>query len=717
MDFKYFFILLIVSFLLLIPIVTADTITIYPVSDGRLGNRTPGALVADMVKSGGGSPLETATPGNISWIRNATSGRVNALTRYGLIFNTTPVGNAYRNVTITNVSVQLRGTAASSSAGTFNISVTGFLPASNSSLAKTDFNTNLSTRLTYDIVYDSWATSAYNIFYFLPQGISIVDKNGFTDIMIRISNDTDSNLNTGTSVATSSVSFRSSAYTGTGQDPKLVVEYTEGISSPISTFTTNITTGYYPTDILFTSTTTGIPTEWNWSFGDGTWSNSSVIGTSTHTYTTNGTFSPFLITSNSIGTNKSTQNTVINIKSIYSQFVTNTTTLLFNEYIQFTNTSLGQQASVIWDFGDGTTSTVNNPTHSYSSCGNYTVNLTATSTDGVSNRSANTVINVYAGLILNQSIDEMGVIYNMVGLSGDGVSNTHYSTSGYTLGNADIVINASTTSVVANITNTTYVYGLANTTGTYEFFIKFPSTPTGISTDTYFFYINNGGSMPMQIGIGASGTLAIRYNNGGSNQNGIGTKLNTSTWQHLAYVISAANGSGKLYQNGEQVISIMSPNTYTSGGKTGFYAFPNKEYEIDEYRVSNTQRYPGGDAFTPTTTEFNVDANTITLIHFNLSSDGSVCPGGEVNILPIVSFSLDKKQFTFTRPVTCTDASVNATSWLWKFGDGTTSTAQNPVHRYNNTGRYLINLTATNAAGSNVSVNQQAVIIGEEIYM
>ncbi len=49
-----------------------------------------------------------------------------------------------------------------------------------------------------------------------------------------------------------------------------------------------------------------------------------------------------------------------------------------------------------------------------------------------------------------------------------------------------------------------------------------------------------------------------------------------------------------------------------------------------------------------------------------------------------------------------TDASDNyPTSWLWNFGDGSTSTQQNPQHTYTHNGVYYVCLTATNAGGSN----------------
>jgi hypothetical protein len=42
--------------------------------------------------------------------------------------------------------------------------------------------------------------------------------------------------------------------------------------------------------------------------------------------------------------------------------------------------------------------------------------------------------------------------------------------------------------------------------------------------------------------------------------------------------------------------------------------------------------------------------------------------------------------------LTCTDLSVGATSWAWDFGDGNTSTAQNPVHTYAQAGNYTVTL-------------------------
>jgi PKD repeat protein len=76
-------------------------------------------------------------------------------------------------------------------------------------------------------------------------------------------------------------------------------------------------------------------------------------------------------------------------------------------------------------------------------------------------------------------------------------------------------------------------------------------------------------------------------------------------------------------------------------------------------------------------------------------------------------------QFTTAGSVVCSgmftdfdDASLdNPTSWSWNFGDGGTSNVQNPTHIFMNAGTYTVQLTVSNAAGSNttsqtITVNQ-----------
>ncbi|RPH28635.1 MAG: PKD domain-containing protein, partial [Bacteroidales bacterium] len=73
-------------------------------------------------------------------------------------------------------------------------------------------------------------------------------------------------------------------------------------------------------------------------------------------------------------------------------------------------------------------------------------------------------------------------------------------------------------------------------------------------------------------------------------------------------------------------------------------------------------------------------------------------------IKPVANFSASPTSVTAGQSVTFTDLSTNTpTSWSWTFTGGTpsTSTAKNPVIKYNTAGTYNVTLTATNSAGSN----------------
>jgi PKD repeat protein len=63
--------------------------------------------------------------------------------------------------------------------------------------------------------------------------------------------------------------------------------------------------------------------------------------------------------------------------------------------------------------------------------------------------------------------------------------------------------------------------------------------------------------------------------------------------------------------------------------------------------------------------------------------------------------------------VAFTDTSTGApTGWAWDFGDGTTGTAQSPVHTYVAAGTYTVSLRVTNASGSHTATRPGVVTVG-----
>ncbi len=67
---------------------------------------------------------------------------------------------------------------------------------------------------------------------------------------------------------------------------------------------------------------------------------------------------------------------------------------------------------------------------------------------------------------------------------------------------------------------------------------------------------------------------------------------------------------------------------------------------------------------------------------------------------PVAIFVADDTTIIVGNTVEFTDLSIGGVDiWEWDFGDGTTSTEQNPIHQYNNVGRYDVTLTIRNING------------------
>ena len=129
----------------------------------------------------------------------------------------------------------------------------------------------------------------------------------------------------------------------------------------------------------------------------------------------------------------------------------------------FTLNASQAPTSVLWDFGDGTTSTAINPTHQYATAGNYTVTVTVTSSDGTANKnrqitiSANSVI---ANTVSNQSIC--------------GSANQNFDLSQF---NATLIGSQSTSTY-----GVAYFSSMVNATGHSNVLSNIQSLPLGVST-------------------------------------------------------------------------------------------------------------------------------------------------------------------------------------------------------------------------------------------
>lgn len=80
------------------------------------------------------------------------------------------------------------------------------------------------------------------------------------------------------------------------------------------------------------------------------------------------------------------------------------------------------------------------------------------------------------------------------------------------------------------------------------------------------------------------------------------------------------------------------------------------------------------------------------------------------NSLPVANFSKSISGMTVSFTDTSTDADGTISTRLWNFGDGTTSSAINPVKRYTTPGTYTVTLSVTDNLGGKTSTSQTVVI-------
>lgn len=100
-----------------------------------------------------------------------------------------------------------------------------------------------------------------------------------------------------------------------------------------------------------------------------------------------------------------------------------------------------------------------------------------------------------------------------------------------------------------------------------------------------------------------------------------GLTLAIDTWYHLAWVRSS--GVWKVFFNGTDLTTFTNDSGFTNSGRTedmswvalGKFTDSRGSWDgyMDEIRISNSARYTGD--FTPSTTPFTNDANTLMLIH------------------------------------------------------------------------------------------------------
>ena len=396
---------------------------------------------------------------------------------------------------------------------------------------------------------------------------------------------------------------------------------------PVAGFTGAPTSGPAPLTVTFTNTSTGA-TAWSWDFGDG---GMSTLQNPSHTYNAAGTYTVTLTATNSCGPNTMTRSSYISVCALpVTNFTGSPTSGPAPLTVNFTDQTTGSPTAWSWDFGDGGTSTLQNPSHTYTAAGTYTVKLTATNSCG-------SVIGTRPSYISVCALP------------------------------------------VTNFTG-------SPTSGPAPLSVIFTDQTTGSPT-TWSWDFGDGGTSTLQ------------------NPSHIYTSPGTYTVK-----LTATNSCGPNTMTRSSYISVCAlPVTNFTGSPTSGPAPLTVNFSDQTTGSPTAWSWDFGDGGTSTLqnpSHTYTAAGTYTVKLTATNSCGSVIGtrSGYISVcaLPIANFTTDKTSGPAPLAVTFTNTSTGATSYIWDFADGGTSTLQNPSHTYNTAGIYTVTLTAMNSCGLNI---------------
>jgi len=377
---------------------------------------------------------------------------------------------------------------------------------------------------------------------------------------------------------------------------------------------------------------------------------------------------------------------------IAANFSAPTRTGTTNTTFSFSDTSTGLPRTWLWNFGDGTTSTAQNPTHRYTSPGTYTVTLTAT--NAVSNdtetKSAYITVASTGGTTpvtypTNGKLTWKGIEWNVRSYAGNpGGDDNQWLTNGAYIdssGRLHLTITKEGATFYSSelCSPTKYLYGV------FRWRIETPLNDLDPNVCLAgFTYLNDTTEIDIEYSKWQYDTRELWYSNQPTTSPGYQIEqaqpiIGEIDWSPSRIIFSSWYADGTLIAQYQMTTDIPDEDSY----------FLLQCWLVDP--ASGTAS--GG----------NLDF---------VFSDFTINPTSDTVFTPVANFTANITSGTAPLTVQFSDTSTNTpTSWAWNFGDGTSSTSRNPSHQYSTAGSYTVTLTATNAAGSDTETKTAYVTV------
>ena len=398
----------------------------------------------------------------------------------------------------------------------------------------------------------------------------------------------------------------------------------------------------------------------------------------------------------------------------------------------FADVSTDSDGSVVawsWVFGDGGTSSVQNPLHIYATAGTYTVSLTVTDNDSGSNTTAQTVtviapnVDPVAAFSLatadltatftDGSTDSDGTIVAWSWNFGDGGASTARNpahtyavaaTYAVSLTVTDDRGGSNTATQPVTVTAAPNVDPVASfTVATIDLAASFTDGSTdsdGTVVAWLWDYGDGAGSTvanPAHTYAAAAiytVSLTVTDDRGGSN----------TTTQPVTVTAAAPNLDPVASFT---VATTDLAATFTDGSTDSDGTVVAWSWTFGDGGASSAQNpghtYTGAATYTVslTVTDDRGGSSTTTL---------PVSVTAPPNVDPVAAFTSATTGLAASFSDGSTDSDGTVVTWSWAFGDGGTSTVQNPAHSYADAGTYSVSLTVTDDAGGTATATAPVAV-------
>lgn len=477
---------------------------------------------------------------------------------------------------------------------------------------------------------------------------------------------------------------------------------------PTAAFTSDVTSGCEtPFQVQFTNQSAGSgPLDYIWSFGDG---EVSTDENPSHTYANNGVYTVSLTAINADGcSNTVTEADYINLSVTEAGFLPDVFGFCMPLEVNFTDASVSATniVSYEWDFGDGGTSSLSNPTYTYADTGIFDVTLIITNDLGCTDTLIRSnYIFVYTPPVANfynhDTVICPGII-DFIDLSfnatdwywdfGDGETSTEqfptheYQDTGYF--SVTLIALNNGCSDTLEIPNMIYVSPPIASLD-YSFDCSIPNQFI-FSNESFGFtdwnWILPDGTTstqdPLTLTFPSPGEYIVTIATSNDTSGCVDLDIDTVNVTQIMADFTATNTEGCAPLDVEitdQSIDAVSWEYYLGDGAYSQEQNPTNTYtEIGTYSI------------TQVVTDVNGCTDSITL------SDVATVTGS------LIDFGIDTMFGCETLSVQFEDLTAppgTVSDWLWDFGDGNTSTDPSPLHVYQDAGVYHPTLTITDDGG------------------